>query len=243
MMRRVGRFAVRHRRAVVIAWVVLAGAVAPLAARLETELEVAARVRGSEAEAVETMMRDRFASPFARFAVLVITGAPSPDTPEGRDVLAPIVAQLDSAPGVSGTLSYLTAKDPLLIAGRGNGTFVVVGLAPAGQLDAMVPELRALTTPIAARLRAAHPQIMLRWTGDVPINHDIRQSSADDARRAEQRVLPRCPSCSCSSRPARSSPHCSPSSPHRSRSSSRWASPWRSTGSGRCPCCCRTSSP
>jgi RND superfamily putative drug exporter len=189
MMRAIGTFVVRRRRWVLAAWIVLIVALAPGAGRVEKELEVVARVRGSEAQAVETMLRTRFNSPFARFAVLVIMGAPSPETPEGLDVLEAVVAPLDTATGVSGTLSYLTAFDSLLVGAHG-GTFVVAGLAPTGQLDAMVPRLRALTAPIAERLRREHPGITLRWTGDVPINYDIRASSAADARRAEQRVLP-----------------------------------------------------
>jgi RND superfamily putative drug exporter len=175
---------------VLAAWVILLAVLAPAAGRLEQELEVAARVRGSEAGEVEALLRERFDSPFARFAVLVITGAPSPDSAAGMDVLRAVVAELDTATGVAGTLSYLTARDPLLIGARGEGTFLVAGLNPTGQLDAMVPRLRALTGPLAERLRSDHPDIQLRWTGDVPINYDIRQSGGADARRAEQRALP-----------------------------------------------------
>jgi RND superfamily putative drug exporter len=189
-MRMAAEFVVRYRRWVVAAWLIVFAVLAPAAGRLEQELEVAARVRGSEAEAVETMLRERFDSPFARFAVLVITGAPDANTPEGMDVIRSVSAALDTVQGVSGTLSYLTARDPLLIGAKGDGAFIITGLAPTGQLDAMVPRLRALTQPLAERLRVAHPNIALRWTGDVPINYDIRQASAADARQAEQRVLP-----------------------------------------------------
>lgn len=190
MMRRVGQFVVRRRRWVVAAWVVLLAAFAPGAGRAEKELEVAARVPGSEAEAVQEILRQRFDSPFARFAVLVITGAPSPETPAGLDVIREVVATLDTVSGVSGTVSYLTSRDPLLVSAHGDGTIIVVGLAPNGQLDAMVPRLRRATAPLVQRLGREHAGFMLRWTGDVPINFDIRQSSAADARRAEQRVLP-----------------------------------------------------
>jgi len=190
MIRLAAEFIVRHRRWVVVAWLVLFAALAPAAARIDRDLEVAARVHGSEAEAVETMLRERFDSPFARFAVLVITGAPALSTPEGLNVVREVSAALDTVSGVSGTLSYLTARDPLLVGANGDGAFIITGLAPTGQLDAMVPRLRSLTQPLAERLRAVHPNIALRWTGDVPINYDIRQSSAADARQAEQRVLP-----------------------------------------------------
>ncbi|MGH7677797.1 MAG: MMPL family transporter, partial [Gemmatimonadaceae bacterium] len=173
---------------VLAAWAVAFIALAPLAGRLERELEVTARVRGSEVAEVERLLQTRFNSPFARFAVLVITGAPSLGSEAGEDVLFELTSALDTLPGVSGSLSYFTGRDSLLRSGA--GTFVVVGLTPTGQLDAMVPRLRALTEPIGRRLRERWPALTLRWTGDVAINYDIRVSSAVDARRAEQRVLP-----------------------------------------------------
>ena len=190
MMRGFAEGVVRRRRWVIAAWLLASVALAPQAARVERSLEVAARVRDSEAADVERELASRFQSPYARFAVLVASGIPSPGSPPGERVLREIISAVDSVTPVTGTFSYLDVRDTLFLGAADSGTFIIVGLDAAERLDGVVPALRAATERASARLRATHPRIALRWTGEVPINHDIRRTSADEARRAEQRVLP-----------------------------------------------------
>jgi RND superfamily putative drug exporter len=190
-MERVARAIVRQRWWVIAIWLAGCAALAPLAGRLESELDVAARVSGSEATAVETEMAARFGSPFARWAVLVIAGVPSPDSAAGLGILRAIVDSISVLPDVRGTLSYLDVADTLFAGAGGRGAIVVVGLDPAApRPDAMVPAIRAATARIGDRLRGAYPEITLRWTGEVPLNFDLRRTSAAESNRAELRVLP-----------------------------------------------------
>ncbi|MGI8619449.1 MAG: MMPL family transporter [Gemmatimonadaceae bacterium] len=190
-MKRIAGFIVRRRKWIFGLWAFAALILIPPAARVERELEVAARVRGSEAEAVGDALRTRFESPFAQFALLVVTGVPAPSSSAGAAVLRSLVASVDSVPGVSGTFSYLDVSDTLFAGKNASGTYVVVGLDPAdGRVDDMVVPLRTASQRIATRLRATHPGARLRWTGEVPINFDLRLTSADEARRAERSVLP-----------------------------------------------------
>ena len=190
-MKRIAALIVRRRRWVLALWAIAAVVLIPPAARLERELEVAAQVRGSEAEAVGEALRTKFGSPFAKFALLVATGVPAPSDAAGEAALRSLIATLDSVPGVSGTFSYLDVRDTLFAGGKGSGMYVVVGLAPPdGRVDDMVVPLRSASQRIAARLRVQHPDAQLRWTGEVPINFDLRQTSAAEARRAERSVLP-----------------------------------------------------
>lgn len=192
-MRRLAQFVVRRRRWVVGAWILLAAALAPSAARLERVLEVAATVRGGEAAAVQQTLQADFASPFARFAVAVLTGIAHPDSAPGRAALTRVMAAIDSTPGVTSTLSYLTAGDSLFLGAppATDATFIIVGLdAHRTRLDDLVPVLRGHTRPVVDSLRRIDAAATIRWTGEVPINYDIRRTSALDARRAEQRVLP-----------------------------------------------------
>src|ERR1044072_1381832 len=78
---------VRRRRWIAAAWVVVALLLLPQAREGGTRLAVAARVTGSESDAVARLLIERFDSPFARSAVLVVSGLPSPATPAGRDAL------------------------------------------------------------------------------------------------------------------------------------------------------------
>ena len=175
---------------VAAAWLVAAALLLPQALRVEERLLVQARILGSESAAVEATLEERFASPFAVTALLVVSGVAGPDRPEGRAVLRETVAALGRTPGVRQTLSYLDHPDPLFL-GQGGGTFVLVGLDPgAGRVDRLVPPLRAVTRQLEKRLRAAAPGLSLRLTGEGPINYDIWRTSANDVRRAERRTLP-----------------------------------------------------
>ena len=173
------------------AWLLVALAFLPPALRARRELEVSLRIRGSEAAAVEHALASRFASPYARYAVLVATGIPAPDTAPGREILRAIVAALDSVPGVTRTLSYLDVPDTMLLGADRQGTLLLAGLDPLSKRpDAIVPLLRETTERAVGRLRSAYPHAELRWTGDVPLNFDLRRTSGEEARRAELRVLP-----------------------------------------------------
>lgn len=176
--------------------VLLAGALAaavlfPLAAQVEDRLEVQARILGSESAAVEEALQRRFSSPFAVSALLVISGAPGPDRPEGRRLLQEVVVAVSSARGVTRTFSYLDREDPYFVGERGQGTFIVVGLDPAaGRIDRLVPDLRLLGGELQRRLQASAPGLALRFTGEGPINYDLWRTSTDDVRGAERRTLP-----------------------------------------------------
>src|SRR5829696_5715001 len=122
---------VRRRRWVVAAWAAALVALAPHAARVERVLDVSARVDGSESWTVDEMLRERFDSPFAHYAVLVVTGADvDPATDGGVRLLSEIVAAVREVPGVTRTISNADHPDRAFIPARGGGTFVVVGIAP-----------------------------------------------------------------------------------------------------------------
>ena len=181
---------VRARRWIALAWVIAAALLIPFASRVEQELEVAARVDGSESAMVDEILANRFSSPFARFAVLVITGIPAPTDSSAAATLQQITTTLSQRPAAAGVFSWLDAKDSVFVSPNGQGTFVVVGLSDAGTPDALIPDLRGTTAALERALRARWPDIALRWTGEAALNFDLRHASAADANRAEARVLP-----------------------------------------------------
>jgi len=198
---------IRHRRWVVAGWVVVTAALLPGALRVERTLEVAAHVPGSESAAVERDLATRFGSPFAQFAVLVVThqlltggrspsaSAPVPPphnsprllsvgaTSSRRQLVDTLKQLVSGVSGVTSVRAWRDARDTLFVGDSGRTTVVLVGL------DAT----RHDPGDIIARLRTAtrgFTGATLRWTGEAALNADMRQVSAADARAAERRVLP-----------------------------------------------------
>jgi RND superfamily putative drug exporter len=174
------------------AGVVLAAVVAllPFSFHLESHLETATRVEGSEAETVRQTLVSRFHSPFVDRVVLVLQGLPAADSPEGEEPLETIVTQLREEPGVSGVVSYLELHDPIFL-GKGGGTYILVGLSSTqGPVESLVPRLHELAHALENQLRSRYPSVKLGLTGEIPLNFDIRKASADDVRRAETLAIP-----------------------------------------------------
>jgi RND superfamily putative drug exporter len=175
-----------------VAGLVLAAVVAllPFSFHSERHLETATRVEGSQAEIVRQELVTRFHSPFVDRVVLVIQGLPPADSAEGGRALETIVAGLRDEPGVSGVVSYLELRDPIFL-GNGGGTFVLVGLSSTeGPAELLVPKLHERASSLADQLRGRYPAVKLELTGEIPLNFDIRKTSADDVRRGESLVIP-----------------------------------------------------
>ena len=183
--------AMRVRRFLVSGAVfVIAVALLPFSFHSERYLETATRVEGSQAETVRQELAARFRSPFVDRVALVVQGLPPADSEEGGHALETIVAGLRDQPGVSGVLSYLDSRDPFFL-GRGGGTFVLVGLTSTeGPTEALVPKLHQISRSLQSQLRSRYPAVKLELTGEIPLNFDIRQASADDVRRGESLVIP-----------------------------------------------------
>ncbi len=186
----IARTIVRRRRVILAAWIVVCVALVPAARSIESVLSVAARIDGSESARVDNQLAQRFRSPFAHSVVLVATGLPSPTSATGERALGALVSALKSAPGVTGVISYLDGREPLMAADSGvDATFVVVGLE-GPRPDARLEPLREATRHLERAMRGDYPRIALRWTGETALNADLRHASAADAQGAELRALP-----------------------------------------------------
>jgi len=184
------RAVVRRRGRIAAAWAIAALLLLPFAAGVERVLDVSARIDGSESAEVQRALGERFASPFARYAVLVASGLPSPESEAGRRALERVAAAVTATRGVTRVFSWLDAPDTLF-APRDGGSFLLAGLDDGtGASDALVPDLRATARALEDSLRAEHPGVALRWTGEAALNFDLRRTSAEQAQRAELRALP-----------------------------------------------------
>jgi putative drug exporter of the RND superfamily len=172
--------------------IVLAAALAllPFSFHAERRLETATQVEGSQDETLRQELSGRFRSPFVDRVVLVVEGLPPADSEQGGQALQTIVAGLREQAGVSGVVSYLDLRDSIFL-GRGGATYVLVGLTSAdGPLESLVPKLRQLANLLENQLRDRYPAVKLELTGELPLNFDIRKTSAHDVQRGESLVIP-----------------------------------------------------
>lgn len=184
-----GHDAARRRFWLAGAGFVMALALLPFSYNVERRLETVVHVKGGESEKVDRELAERFQSPYAHRLVLVISGIPDPDSPEGTDALDFLTSSLRSVPGVSGVVSSLDWADPLFN-GTNGGTLIIVGLDPRDETETLVPSLREKAAAMERELRSRYPDIKLELTGETPLNFDLRKVSADDVRHAEARAMP-----------------------------------------------------
>ena len=174
---------------VLVLWAVLAAVLVPQARLAGSRLQAGVRMKDSPAASVDADLKQRFHSDFVHRVVLVVEGIPDPKLPEGRAALEQIVAGVRAVPGAAGTLSYLDSSESLF---RGReGEFLVVGLDAGGEPpESLMAPLRQATQALQGKLAARYPSARLSWTGEAPLNVDVRKASSEDARAAERRALP-----------------------------------------------------
>jgi RND superfamily putative drug exporter len=180
----------RFRWPIVAVWLLIVIAALPLAIHVGDGLDAGARLTHSESASVETALQERFESPLAKTALLRISGAPAPRTPEGDALLQRVTDQIRHTAGVRGLMSYLDRGDSLLL-GTDGSPIVIVGLnAPKGGEDAVMGQLSASTEALRTSLNKDLPDLSFGWTGEAAVNADMRRISAEETRAAEWRVFP-----------------------------------------------------
>jgi RND superfamily putative drug exporter len=190
-----------HVRGFWVSGIVLSAALAllPFSFHAERHLETATRVEASQDETVRQELATRFRSPFVDRVLMVAEGLPPADSEQGGQALETIVAGLKDQPGVSGVVSYLDLHDPIFLGQAASGpvgrtaavTYVLVGLISTDTpVESLVPKLKQLATSLENQLRGRYPAVKLELTGELPLNFDIRKTSADDVQRGETLVIP-----------------------------------------------------
>ena len=180
----------RGRWLIVTGWILVALAALPFAAHVNDQLDAGVRLKGSESSRVEEALQQLFESPFAKIALLRISAAPDPRTPDGEALLKQVTDRIRSTAGVRGVLSYLDRQDSMFL-GEDESPILIVGLnAPKGTEDAVMTHLGASTDALRAPLAEKYPHLAFGWTGEAAVNADLRRISARETRAAEWRVFP-----------------------------------------------------
>ncbi len=179
---RLARFSARHRRAVMLVWLVATLLAAPLALTLTSSLSGAGwEAQGSTSVTVRNELRRDFPQLGAEAAVVVYQqGTPVADDPAGLQAL---VADLDGAPGAATVVDPLSRPaDAGLISP--DGTTVLVPVALDAETDADLPvaaehlidHVAEADLPDGARAEV---------TGEWAVWSDFNQSNEEALHKAE----------------------------------------------------------
>ena len=95
---------VKRRQLIVAGWLAAGAVLIPTSRRVERTLDVSARIKDSESAGVDDALRQRFASPFSTWAILVVTGIPVGGRASGDSLLRDVVDAVRHVPGVTRTL-------------------------------------------------------------------------------------------------------------------------------------------
>jgi len=183
------RTIVRWRWPIVVAWVALTAALAPLGGRLHERLHVGGEnLSHSESTEAEDLIRNRFDSPYAAFAAVAIRH-PTLTLRSHRysAYVDSITAALQRLPFVLQTLNWRNAEDEAFKSRDGRITFVLIGLSADSSATADTPLLRAAVADVQRRFGSDFDTYL---TGDPAFDYDIRTIAADDSRLMEQRLIP-----------------------------------------------------
>ncbi|MGW4368321.1 MMPL family transporter [Nocardia takedensis] len=182
-----GRLMARHRRLVVLAWIVLAVGCAATFPALHDRLGAPDyAVPGSDSARVEQLAAEHFADLGAEQDLLVAHSTRHRvDSPEFR---AALDAALDAARGVAGVAGVVGPHEglpALQISADGHTAFAIVGVdgAMADRVD-VAERLQAAIAAVAA------PDVETGLTGYAPIQADLMALETSDLRRAEALGLP-----------------------------------------------------
>ncbi|CAN0160730.1 unnamed protein product, partial [Phaeothamnion confervicola] len=179
---RLGRAAAHRRRAVMLTWLLIALAAAPLAVTVNGALSGAGwEAQGSIAQRVRDELRNDFPQVGAEAAIVVVNQfAPVTDDPTA---VQDIVAALTSAPGVRAVTDPLAMPaDAGLVSSDGRTALIPVELDATE--DALLPEsarlvidaVQSITLPTGARAEV---------TGEWPVWSDFNTSNEEALHRAE----------------------------------------------------------
>ena len=179
---RLGRLSARRRRQLMLAWLVLTLAAAPLAVTLNGALSGAGwEAQGSIAQRVRDELRSDFPQVGAEAAVVVINQA-SPVADDGSAVAA-VIAALDGSPGVKAVADPLSMPaDAGLVSADGRTVLIPVELSAGSDADLpesageVIATVGLLDLPAGARAEV---------TGEWPVWSDFNLSNEEALQRAE----------------------------------------------------------
>ncbi|HZC52809.1 MAG TPA: MMPL family transporter, partial [Mycobacterium sp.] len=179
---RLARFAVRHRRAVLVSWLVLFIAGIAIGGQVFARLKDS-NASGSEAAHGASLLQK--ADDMGMSATVLVQGPPV-DAPTTRTAVQALTAKLAHLPNVTMAINAYTSPNPALRSPDGRASLIVVSIRK--DLDMMDQTMAA-----DAMHAAAHdsvPGARVEVGGDLGVMRDGMTSSQQDLIRGELIALP-----------------------------------------------------
>jgi putative drug exporter of the RND superfamily len=181
----IGRFAYRHRRIIVLAWVVA------FAAGLVATTHVPPRLKGggftnpsTPSQQAQQAMQDRLGFGPAQLTIVFTSPRLDARSPAFQAQVKSALSGIDKTkfPKLLGVQTAASTGDSSFVSSDGQATFAVLSFdAVTEQVQRMIPAIRSTMKPTSLRTYL---------TGDPAVYADIESTSAKDLRTAESYTIP-----------------------------------------------------
>jgi putative drug exporter of the RND superfamily len=191
MVERIACWSARHRIAVIVGWLVLAGT-ALLAGQLLGTQSQPQYDPGQAGQAEQMLHQLNVVSPPHESALIQARGSSPGDTyahsPQLRGTVADVVRALDRLPGTARDIrSPLSPGGRSLVSADGRTVLVTFSVAgPHASADASVARAQA----VVARVQAAHPGLTVAEAGDASTDRAANTMMGKDFHKAELTSVP-----------------------------------------------------
>ncbi len=184
-------FIVRWRWPIVVLWGLLAALVVPVASDVHHRLQVGGhKLKGDESTRADAIIRDRFATPFASFGVVVVShDSLTLDAPAFVAEVDSLTEALERLPFVLKTVNWRQSGLDDLNSPDRRTTIIIAGLRVDQHEGppSFVPRIRQALDSMASGLGGG---FQVHLTGGPAFDHDTRRISAEDSARIERMVIP-----------------------------------------------------
>ncbi|HEV2291723.1 MAG TPA: MMPL family transporter [Gemmatimonadales bacterium] len=183
---------VRWRWGVILAWVVAGFFAFRAAPRTPALLNTRGGSRHpTEASRADSLIRTRFPEPLSEYFAVTVQGPDRLTDAPGRTLIDSLAEASRRLPYVRDVLGFGSTNDSMFASRDGHTAFFVVALQvpTSDSAGALVQPYRdALSQAFDAQ--PGHERYTIQVTGRAPLDVDIRNVSAQDSARSEQRLLP-----------------------------------------------------
>ncbi|MFI5234760.1 MAG: MMPL family transporter [Gemmatimonadales bacterium] len=183
---------VRWRWVVILAWVVAGFFAVRAAPRTPALLNTRGGSRHpTEASQADSLIRNRFPEPLSEYFAVTVQGPGRLTEGAGRALVDSLAAASKRLPYVRDVLSFGSTGDSVFTSRDGRTTFFVVALkVPTSDSGGALVEPYRAVLHRAFDVQPGHERYVVQVTGRSPLDVDIRNVSAQDSKRSEQRLLP-----------------------------------------------------